>query len=669
MSRALFLTLTIGFLFVGTILAQLDPTFGTNGVATAATGPGRDPLLISILPDGKIFTVGVKQWGSGSGADRLFFARSNSDGSPDAAYGTNGVIEVPIPGSLPGYGRINGAARQPDGKIIIVGSSDNLKGLIARYNEDATLDNGFASGGIHRPVVGENFAPNGLSSVLVLPDNKILVAGYARAFGASRLGLSLLRYLSNGTVDATFGNTSGYIIHQSIVLPSDRAAELFALQSDGRIIVGNKYESNGGDMATRSSIRRFNPDGGIDGSFTVINFPGSAAPLKSSLLQPDNKILAATVVTANDSLERVHNNAQISRYNADGTPDLGFGTSGQTSFDITNYQQDTPTGLQVMPDGQIVVAVYTGISRNRTIYRDGWVSMARLSPAGVLNGKFLAAASSFFGEKSLSLVLPDGKVLTVVAGVLGLDIVRMTGIPIRSYMIHGIPFNFPGVGGVDAKPSLYRPSNGSWPVYTNSGLPAGFGLPDDIPAPSDYIGSHFTPEFAFFRPSDGTWYISRQWSDTVTDFLTIRWGSAGDIPVPADYDGDGKSDVAVFRPSNAVWYIRNGSDASIRFVQWGINGDKPAVGDFDGDGLYDIAVFRPSDGNWYILRSSNGAFSPVYWGSAGDIPVPVYGNREAAFPVVYRPANQVWYNVLDPAQGRTMLGTQNVLVYFGLPNN
>src|SRR5204863_8988139 len=55
-------------------------------------------------------------------------------------------------------------------------------------------------------------------------------------------------------------------------------------------------------------------------------------------------------------------------------------------------------------------------------------------------------------------------------------------------------------------------------------------------------------DVAVFRPSTGTWYVR--------GVFTAGWGAAGDIPVPGDYDGDGRVDVAVFRPSNGTWYVR-----------------------------------------------------------------------------------------------------------------
>lgn len=99
-----------------------------------------------------------------------------------------------------------------------------------------------------------------------------------------------------------------------------------------------------------------------------------------------------------------------------------------------------------------------------------------------------------------------------------------------------------------------------------------------------------------------------------------NFGLASDKLVAADYDGDGKTDVAVFRPSNGTWYLLNSRNGQFNAAQFGQMGDVPAAADYDGDGKADFAVFRQSNGNWYKQLSSGG-FSAVQFGLNGDVPI------------------------------------------------
>ena len=72
-----------------------------------------------------------------------------------------------------------------------------------------------------------------------------------------------------------------------------------------------------------------------------------------------------------------------------------------------------------------------------------------------------------------------------------------------------------------------------------------------------------------------------------------------DIPVPGDYDGIGRTELAVFRPSTAQWFILN-PDGSQRVVNFGAAHlfDLPAPGDYFHHGITEPAIFRPSTGQW-----------------------------------------------------------------------
>jgi hypothetical protein len=123
------------------------------------------------------------------------------------------------------------------------------------------------------------------------------------------------------------------------------------------------------------------------------------------------------------------------------------------------------------------------------------------------------------------------------------------------------------------------------------------------------------------------------------------------IPVAGDFDGDGKTDVAVVDPTARIlgseipnassWFILlSGADNALRRVDFGAPGvlDRPAPADYDGDGITDIGTFRansdlvPGAAQWFILPSkqnpggfatTNGAFDVVFGAPGGvDLPAP-----------------------------------------------
>ncbi len=150
-------------------------------------------------------------------------------------------------------------------------------------------------------------------------------------------------------------------------------------------------------------------------------------------------------------------------------------------------------------------------------------------------------------------------------------------------------------------------------------------------------------DLAVFRPSTGAWY-----SQNSSGFSASVFGTASDTPISADYDGDGKTDKAFVRNVNGsgVWNIKHSSDGATTEYQFGFASDKPVRGDFDGDGLNDIAVFRPSTGVWYVRNSSNTGFYIVKFGIDGDIPVAGDFDGDGRTDVaVFRPSNGVWYRI------------------------
>jgi len=188
--------------------------------------------------------------------------------------------------------------------------------------------------------------------------------------------------------------------------------------------------------------------------------------------------------------------------------------------------------------------------------------------------------------------------------------------------------------------AVIRRTNGAMIWYILRSLDGGFvaaqfGLATDFSAPGDYDGD-LKFDLAVQRPGatpndQGTFYISRT-SNGGLD--VIGWGLSNDLVVPGDYDGDNKTDIAVVREgatptSNLVWYIRRSTDGGLSATSFGLTGsDYNAQSDYDGDGKTDVAVWRNTNGTFYVQTSTNVNSTLVYqWGSENDFPVASYDSH------------------------------------------
>ncbi len=160
---------------------------------------------------------------------------------------------------------------------------------------------------------------------------------------------------------------------------------------------------------------------------------------------------------------------------------------------------------------------------------------------------------------------------------------------------------------------------------------AQFGNASDNVAPGDYDGDGKF-DFAVQRggtsaTAQATFFILKSSNGALQ---VTPWGLTNDLVVPGDYDGDGKTDVAVVREGatssdNLVWYILKSSDNGLQAESFGLTvSDLTVQNDYDGDGKTDIAVWRDTNGTFYYIRSSNRSLGVVQWGSPNDAPIAAF---------------------------------------------
>jgi hypothetical protein len=183
-----------------------------------------------------------------------------------------------------------------------------------------------------------------------------------------------------------------------------------------------------------------------------------------------------------------------------------------------------------------------------------------------------------------------------------------------------------------------------------------------VPVPADYRGDGRT-DLALVRIDAPTNAFQWEIWDALSSRATVsNYGSTGDIPIAGwDYDGDAKHDLILYRPATGRWYMRPYSGSFIFRDLGGVQFD-PVPGDYNGDGLIDLAVWNASTAyldvaasganNWVnsVATCFDGTVIAAESGTATarSAGVPIVGNR-ALTGGTWHDAFSVW----DPESGIT----------------
>lgn len=333
----------------------LDKNFGTNGVATTDFGGNDIALSGSIQQDGKLLISGSSSWGTPS--SDLALVRLLENGNTDTSFGVNGKVSI----DFAQYDTADSVSLQPDGRIFIGGHSyykNNDDFIGVRLNTNGSLDSTFGFGGLTNTDLGSgDFG----YSTLVLTDKSLLIAG--RSGGA----FAVVKYISNGQLDSTFGQSGKSILGY---FGASDTVKIAISPIDGKIyLAGDTLAGVNRDFA----ILRLNANGSIDTSFgnqgrATYDFNGRNDYLSDVLVTTEGKVILTGSSSGDFSALRI---------NSDGNLDLSFGTNGQLVTDIGGIN-DTSYGAALQSDGKLVIA---GSS-------NGNFAAVRYSSIGVLDQTF-----------------------------------------------------------------------------------------------------------------------------------------------------------------------------------------------------------------------------------------------------------------------------------------
>lgn len=351
----------------------LDPTFGDGGIVWLKY-PGSGARAVAVQPDGKIL-IGGSTGGSGG---NFAVVRLLSNGSPDPAFGTAGLVETKVGNLNP---EVHALVVQPDGRIVAAGFSRptgaRFRFVVLRYDASGVLDPAFGTAGVVQTLLGTREAY--ARSMALQGDGKIVVAGFSEdAFSPEGTAdFEVVRYLSDGSADATFG-TGGRV---TIDMHGTRdELNALAIGPGGKVLVAG-YSSETGDDPIRTDVAvvQLDSSGALDATFGVggvfLSTFGTRQRANSLAFDPTGRVvLGGQNGTAPDF--------GVFRLTSAGSLDPSFGDGGANSYDFASRTDGV--GFAAVETSGRILAVGTSIGGANT----GSIAAARYLSNGAPDPTF-----------------------------------------------------------------------------------------------------------------------------------------------------------------------------------------------------------------------------------------------------------------------------------------
>jgi len=354
----------------------LDPDFGNNGIVSthlSLTGYDDHSSASALQSDGKVLVGGCSLRPIGNSTFNIDAAifRFNTNGLPDYSFGNRGSVLIDVSNNSTDY--VKSIAIQSDGKILLGGYVDGSSEIfIARLNTDGSLDQTFGTSGLF------TYTPTGsndqLQSITVVSNNKILVLSCAVSWPNHK---ELIRLLSGGTLDGTFGNSG--VVDLNITPAATHAS--MKIDGSNRILIAG--EDSDGNFA----VARCNAGGTLDNTFGVNGVSTVAVDIYSQILnsidiQSDGKILLGGQVGGAD-YQGTDQRIALVRLLDNGTEDGTFGNNGIVITPFASFRSNA-TSIVALPDGKILV----GGSWNNALGSDGGFHVIRYHDDGLIDSTF-----------------------------------------------------------------------------------------------------------------------------------------------------------------------------------------------------------------------------------------------------------------------------------------